>query len=60
MYEDYKLEKFRQIFVTDDMQFGNKVEKNCAKCRGGGGGGGGEERERESVVNRNNLLCGII
>jgi hypothetical protein len=27
LYEDYKLENFRQIFVTDERQFGNKLEK---------------------------------
>jgi hypothetical protein len=27
LYEDYKLENFRQIFVIEERQFGNKVEK---------------------------------
>jgi hypothetical protein len=27
LYEDYKLENFRQIFVTNERQFWNKVEK---------------------------------
>jgi len=38
LYEDYKLEKFRHIFVTDDMQFGNKVEKTVPSV---------EEEEKE-------------
>jgi len=27
LYEDYKLETFRQIFAIDERQFGNRVEK---------------------------------
>lgn len=49
MYEDYKLENFRQIFVTDERQFGNKVEKTVPSIEDDEEEE--EERERESVVN---------
>lgn len=45
MYEDYKLENVRQIFVTGERQFGNKVEKTVPSIEEEEG-----EEEREKAL----------